>query len=278
MNISWLIGDYFITLWLPIHNVMSSYSTNLTDKQWQVIKNIVDPTERKRKHSLREVVNALMYLSKTGCQWRMLPNDFAPWQTVYFYFHKWKQEGVFEQLMHHLRETVRKACGRAVSPSVGLIDSRSVRTSHHVDSREYGVDGGKKVKGRKEHIVVDTLGLPMAVTVHAANIYDSVGAVEPIKQLRFLFPRLKKIIADGGYRGKLADFVKSLGWELSVALRPKESSKKFQVLPLRWVVERTFSWIENYRRMTIDYEYRTEAAEAMLQITFCQIMLKKIIP
>ena len=255
---------------------MSDYPTNLTDKQCQVIKNIVEIKERKRKHSLREMINAMLYITKTGCQWRMLPKDFAPWQSVYFYFRKWKLEGVFEQMMHHLRDTVRKAFGKQTSPSVGLIDSGSVRTSHHIDSSEYGIDGGKRVKGRKEHIIVDTLGLPMAVKIHAANIHDSVGAVDPITQLRFVFPRLKRIIADGGYRGKLAEFVKNLGWELSVVLRPDESSKKFQVLPLRWIVERTFSWIENYRRRTTDYEYKTESAEAMLQITFCQIMLRKI--
>ena len=232
--------------------------------------------ERKRKHSLREVINALMHITKTGCQWRILPHEFAPWQTVYFYFRKWKSEGVFEELMHHLRDVVRKSCGKVISPSVCLIDSRSVSTSHHIDSSEYGIDGGKKVKGRKEHIIVDTLGLPMVAKVHAANIHDSVGAVTTIKQLRYSFPRLKNIIADGGYRGELADMAKDFGWELSVVLRPNESSKKFQVSPLRWIVERTFSWIENYRRITTDYEFRTEAAEAMLQITFCQIMLKKI--
>lgn len=255
---------------------MSDYPTNLTDKQWQVIKNIVETKERKRKHSLREMINAMLYITKTGCQWRMLPKEFGPWQSVYFYFRKWKLEGVFEQMMHHLRDTVRKASGKQTSPSVGLIDSRSVSTSHHIDSSEYGIDGGKRVKGRKEHIIVDTHGLPMAVKIHVANIHDSVGAVDPITQLRFVFPRLKRIIADGGYRGKLAEFVKNLGWELSVVLRPDESSKKFQVLPLRWIVERTFSWIENCRRMTTDYEYKTESAEAMLQITFCQIMLRKI--
>jgi putative transposase len=205
----------------------------------------------------------------------MLPKDFGPWQTVYFYFRKWKSEGLFEELMHHLRDAFRKACGRAVSPGVGLIDSRSVHTSRHIDSSEYGLDGGKTIKGRKQHIIVDTPGLPMSVKVHTANIHDSIGAVKPIEQLRYLFPRLRKIIADGGYRGKLIDFVKNLEWELSIVLRPDESSKKFQVLPLRRIVERTFPWIENYRRITTDYEYRTESAEAMLQITLCQIMLKK---
>ncbi|MCS3112282.1 IS5 family transposase [Bacteroides fragilis] len=238
---------------------------------------MLETKERKRKHTLREMINAILYLTKTGCQWRMLPTNFGPWQTVYFYFRKWKTEGVFEELMHHLRQVVRKTKGRDSSPSIGIIDSRSVRTSHHVDRAEYGIDGGKKVKGRKEHIIVDSLGLPMAARVHAANIHDSVGAVDTIKLLQYNFPRLKKIIADGGYRGSLVDLVKGYGWDLSVVLRPKESSKKFQVLPLRWIVERTFSWIENYRRMTTDYEFKTESAEAMLQITFCQIMLKKLI-
>lgn len=237
---------------------------------------MLETKERKRKHTLREMINAILYLTKTGCQWRMLPTNFGPWQTVYFYFRKWKTEGVFEELMHHLRQVVRKTKGRDSSPSIGIIDSRSVRTSHHVDRAEYGIDGGKKVKGRKEHIIVDSLGLPMAARVHAANIHDSVGAVDTIKLLQYNFPRLKKIIADGGYRGSLVDLVKGYGWDLSVVLRPKESSKKFQVLPLRWIVERTFSWIENYRRMTTDYEFKTESAEAMLQITFCQIMLKKL--
>jgi putative transposase len=256
---------------------MNDYPTNLTDKQWKVIKNVLETKERKRKHALREMINAMLYLTKTVCQWRMLPKSFGPWQTVYFYFRKWKFEGVFEELMHHLRQTVRKAKGKNPSPSIGIIDSRSVRTSYHIDSAEYGIDGGKKVKGRKEHIIVDSLGLPMAARVHAANIHDSVGAVDTIKLLQYDFPRLMKIIADGGYRGRLAEMVADFGWELSVVLRPKESSKKFQVLPLRWIVERTFSWIENYRRMTTDYEYKTESAEAMLQMTCCQIMLKKLI-
>lgn len=141
----------------------------------------------------------------------MLSKKFGPWQTDYFYFRKWKLEGIFEELIHHLRSSVRKAFGKSTNPDIGLIGSRSVRMSHHIDSCEYGIDGGKKVKSRKEHIIVDTLGVPMAVTVHAASIHDSVGAIEPIKQLRYLFPRLKKIIADGGYRGKLMDTVKDLG-------------------------------------------------------------------
>ena len=148
---------------------MTQYPTDLTDKQWQVIKKILEPQERKRKHPLREIMNAILYINKTGCQWRMLPSDFSPWQTVYYYFRKWKFEGVFEEVMDVLHSLLRKQSGREESPSLGIIDSRSVKTSHHIDS-DRGIDGNKKIKGRKEHIIVDTLGLPLAVAIHEANL------------------------------------------------------------------------------------------------------------
>lgn len=254
---------------------MSLYSTNLTDKQWQVIEKIINPQERKRKHQLRDIMNAILYINKTGCQWRMLPSHFAPWQTVYYYFRKWKLEGVIEDIMDTLHALVRKMVGREESPSMGIIDSRSVKTSHHVDS-DRGIDGNKKVKGRKEHIVVDTLGIPMAVAVHEANLHDSKGAPKVIEKLEYKFPRLRKILADGGYQGTLGDWVaRKFGWVVEVVLRPDECPSKFQVLPKRWIVERTFSWLENFRRLTIDYEYLAETAEAMVQLACVQIMLNK---
>ena len=254
---------------------MSDYPTNLTEKQWQVIKNIVEQQERNRKSSLREIVNGIFYVNKSGCQWRMLPSDFAPWQTVYYYFRKWKLEGVWEELLNVIHAKARKSVGKEESPSLGIIDSRSVKTSHHVDT-DRGIDGNKKIKGRKEHIVVDTLGLPMAIKVHEANIHDSKGAKPTIENLAYKFPRLSKILADGGYQGDLAAWVKDkFGWELEVVLRPKESSKKFNVIPKRWIVERTFSWLENYRRLTIDYEFLTETAETMVSIAFIQIALNR---
>jgi len=255
--------------------VMSNYSTNLTEKQWQVIKNIVEPQERTRKKCLREILNAIFYISKSGCQWRMLPSDFAPWQTVYYYFRKWKLEGVLEELLNVLHCMARKSVGKQESPSLGIIDSRSVKTSHHVDT-DRGIDGNKKIKGRKEHIIVDTLGLPMAINVHEANIHDSKGAMPTIKKLSCKFPRLCKILADGGYQGDLAAWTKNkFGWELEVVLRHKEDPKKFNVIPKRWIVERTFSWLENYRRLTIDYEFLTDTAEAMVTVAFIQILLKR---
>lgn len=254
---------------------MNDYPTNLTEKQWQVIKNIVEPQERSRKKSLREIINGIFYLNKSGCQWRMLPSDFAPWQTVYYYFRKWKLEGVWEELLDALHSMARKSIDRYESPSLGIIDSRSVKTFHHVDT-DRGIDGNKKIKGRKEHIVVDTLGLPMAIKVHEANIHDSKGAIPTIENLSYKFPRLCKILADGGYQGDLSAWVKDrFGWKVEVVLRPKESPKIFNVIPKRWIVERTFAWLENYRRLTIDYEFLSETAEAMVGVAFIQIILKR---
>ena len=138
---------------------MNQYPTNLTDKQWKVTENIFDSQHRKLKYPIRDIMNAIMYILKTGCQWSMLPKVFPPYNTVFYYFNKWKREGVFEELMDTLHRMVRKLLGREETPSLGIIDSRSVKSSHHVDT-DRGIDGNKKIKGRKEHIVVDTLGLP----------------------------------------------------------------------------------------------------------------------
>lgn len=257
---------------------MKEYPTNLTDKQWQVIEKIVDPQHRRRKHHLRTIINAILYLNKTGCQWRMLPKDFPAHNTVFYYFNKWKWDGVIEEITDTLHIMVRKLAGKNESPTVGIIDSRSIKSSHHVDT-DRGIDGNKKIKGRKEHIVVDTLGLPMGIVVHPANTHDSVGAIEVIDTMRAKYPKLQKILADGGYKGqKLIDAVKKkLDAELKVVLRPDESSKKFSVLPLRWIVERSFSWIESFRRIAMDYEFYSDTGVAMIQIAFCQLMLNKII-
>ena len=254
----------------------ASYSTDLTDNQWQVIKKIINAQERARRHPLREIMNAILYINRTGCQWRLLPEGFGPWQTVYYYFRKWKLEGVIEDIMTTLHSLARKIAGRVGSPSMGIIDSRSVKTSHHAAPGSKGIDGNKRIKGRKEHVVVDTLGLPMAVAVYEANLHDSKGAPKVIERLAHRFPRLVKILADGGYQGNLGDWMKKkFGWTLEVVLRPDECPSKFQVLPKRWIVERSFAWLGNFRRLTIDYEYLPDTAEAMLQIAFSKIILNK---
>lgn len=217
-------------------------------------------------------MDAILYIIKTGSQWRMLPRDFAPWQTVYYYFRKWKFEGVIEDMMETLHFLSRKAAGRDESPSLGIIDSRSVKTSHHADPSCKGIDGNKKVKGRKEHVVVDTLGLPLAVSVHGVAVHDSKGAVTVIERLDRRFPRLGRILADGG----LGDWVSDrFGWDLEVVLRPDDCPSRFHVLPKRRIVERSFAWLENFRRLSLDYEYLAETAEAIVQLAFSMIMLNK---
>lgn len=256
---------------------MGQYSTNLTDKQWQITEKILEPKHRKRKFSIRSIFDAVMYLVKTGCQWRMLPKDFPPYNTVYYYFNKWKCEGVFEKLTNILHVVARVLAGKKASPSLGIIDSRSIKSSHHVDG-DKGIDGNKKIKGRKQHIMVDTLGLPMTVVVHRANIYDGKGALDVIEASRKRFPLLKKILADGGYKGKeLVDAAREkLGCEFTVVTRQDESPKKFNVIPKRWIVERSFSWLENFRRIAMDYEFYADTGVAMVELAFCRIMLCRI--
>lgn len=253
---------------------MKEYPTNLTESQWQIIEKILD-NKRKRKHKLKEIFNAIFYLLKTGCQWRMLPKEFAPWNTVYYYYRKWKIEGHIEEIHELIRNMVRIKAGRTESPSAACIDSRSIKTTRS-GGLERGVDGGKKIKGRKQHIVTDTMGLLLVVIVHAANIHDSKAAQDVLNKLHGRFNRLVKIFADGGYRGELIDRIKKkFGWVIDIVLRTDKKTN-FQVLPKRWVVERTFSWFESYRRLGKDYEYNTDTSETMIQLAMIRLMLNRI--
>ncbi len=253
---------------------MKHYPTCLTDSQWEAIKSIFN-VKRKRKHSIREIFNAILYVVKTGCQWRMLPHCFPNWQLVYYYFSRWKHEGIIEQVNELLRNMLRKKAGKNVSPSLALIDSQSVKTTR-LGGAQRGFDGGRRVKGRKRHIITDTMGLLLVVVVHAANVHDSKAAENVISKLRGRFEKLVKVIADGGYRGELINNTKrKFGFLLEVVLRKDESSM-FSVIPKRWVVERTFAWLENSRRLSKDFEYLTSTSQAMVQLAMIQIMLNRI--
>lgn len=253
---------------------MKQYQSDLTDNQWQFIEKMVED-QRKRKYDLRGILDAILYISKTGCQWRMLPKDFAPWQSVYYYFRKWKRNGLLEEIHDYMVAKLRLKQGKKILPSVGIIDSQSTKASN-LCRGELGYDGGKKVKGRKRHIVVDTLGLILTVVVHSATPHDSRAAKIVLLALKEKYLGcIKKIFADGGYRGQLLDWAKEqLGYVIEIVKR--NESETFKTLPKRWIVERTFAWISFQRRTAKDYERLTESSIAFIQIAMIRLMLNKI--
>jgi putative transposase len=251
------------------------YPTNLTDSQWQVIEKLL-LDQRKRKYELRQVLNAIFYVVKGGIPWRLMPKDLPPWKSVYYYYAKFCSLGIWQELNDALREKVREKKGRKVSPSAAILDSQSVKTT--LVGGQRGFDAAKHIKGRKRHILVDTLGLLLAVVVHRADIDERRGAGFVLKRLfkqKKLFPRLSVIFADGGYSGEFEAFVrKTFRWVLQIVRKPL-GVKTFQVLPKRWIVERTFSWLTANRRLSVDYERKVKSSEAMIHIAMIRLMLKQ---
>lgn len=247
-----------------------------TDFQWQVIESLIN-NRRKPKWELRKIWEAICYLTKSGCQWRLLPCVYAPWQTVYWYFRKWTLDGIIEIAHQALRKALRKQKGKNESASVGIIDSASVRMSS-ISGQSRGIDGNKKIKGSKRHIIVDTMGLIICLSLHAANIHDSKGAKEVFEKLydiRHDEELLKKIFADGGYQGELGQWVKDR-LDLDMEVVKRNETGKWEVLPKRWIVERTFSWLLNFRRLVMDYERTAESAGSYIYIAMMMLMGKNI--
>ncbi|WLT38793.1 IS5 family transposase [Synechocystis sp. B12] len=254
------------------------YSTDITDSQWQLVEPHLPKAKtggRKRKTNLREILNAIFYMLRTGCAWRLLPHDFPKWRTVYGYFQQWHEDGTWKKLNRIFREKVRLKAGRNTHPSAGCLDSQSLKKAG--TGQETGYDGGKKVNGRKRTILVDTMGLLLDVVVHSAHRSDHQGLILLGTWFAPLWQCLQVIWTDSTFGGKdFIDWVEhTFGWTLNVVSK-KQGQKGFEVLPRRWVVERTFAWFGRYRRLSKDYEYLPTTSETMLYVAMVHLMLQRL--
>ena len=259
------------------------YPSDLSDEQWELIEPLLPklprgPAGRPRNYDRREIVNAILYLNRSGCSWRMLPSDLPYWKTVYHYFRIWRMNGTLDRVHDALREQVRIKEGREAKPTAGIVDSQSVKGADTVPAASRGYDAGKKIGGRKRHIVVDTLGLLLVVMVTAACVQDRDGGRSIIELLRKKFPSVRHVFADGGYSGELVKIVKRT-WKITVEIVKRGPDQKgFAVLPRRWVVERTFAWLMHCRRLVRDYESLAVTHEALVKWGMVEVMLNRLAP
>lgn len=254
------------------------YDTELSDAAWALVEPHLPAARtggRPRRTSLRAVVNAIFYLLRTGCQWRLLPRDYPPRSTVFHYYAAWRRQGVWTRLQWALHKLARQAAGRAACPTVAIMDGQSVKTTERGGTR--GFDAHKRVKGRKRHILVDTLGLPFASRVEPASVSDRVAGHRLVGGLRFAFPDLHTLIADAGHESR--DLARRLkrhdGYALQIV---KRRQRAFKVAGLTWIVERSIAWLNRYRRLAKDYEYRVQSSETMIDLAAIRLMLNRLAP
>ena len=272
---------------------MQLYASDLSDAEWAILEPLIPPAKpggRPRSVDMRQILNGIFYMLRSGGAWRLLPHEYPAWSTVYDYFRKWRNAGVWEQLVRTLRERLRVQAGRKATPSAGIIDSQSVKTTER--GGPHGYDGGKKVNGRKRHLLVDTMGLLLKVVVHEANLQDRAGVKLLLEPVKGQFERMEKVWVDQAYSGTGKTWIEQqMGWTVEVVERSPRRGwimtedqglvwvtlpKTFEHLPRRWVVERTIAWIGRYRRMSKDYEYLMSSSEAMVYLTMLRLMLTRL--
>ncbi len=257
------------------------YPSDVTDREWNLIKALIPPATpggRPRATDMRLVLNAIFYLNRTGRAWRYLPREYPPWATVYGYFRRWQLGGVWHRINDRLRALVRQHAGRKSQPTAAILDSQSVKTTEQGGTAR-GYEAGKKVGGRKRHVLVDVLGMLLVVVVHAASVQDREGAKQVVEQLAHRFMKLRLIWADGGYAGALvawlARFRPRNPLRLEIVKR-SDSICGFVVQPRRWIVERTLGWLNRYRRLSKDYETLPATSEAMIYLAMIRLMLARL--
>jgi putative transposase len=259
------------------------YRTDLTDAQWSQIEDLIPrakhhPNLQKPIHERREIVCAILYVLRTGCQWRNLPHDFPPWESVYHYFYLWRQDGVVDAILDRLRPRAREALGRKPDPTLGLIDSQSAKTTEATAEAARGFDAGKKVKGRKRHILVDACGILLAIVVTAASVQDRDGSIPLIHAAHDRFPTIEKILVDGAYVGEVIKNAEAATGITVEVTKRNEEARGFVPVRLRWAVERTFAWLGRYRRTSKDYERYPETEECVIKWAVVALLLQRLAP
>uniref|UniRef100_UPI003F49838C IS5 family transposase n=1 Tax=Nonomuraea sp. CA-252377 TaxID=3240003 RepID=UPI003F49838C len=262
------------------------YPSDLSDARWALVEPVLTAWRAQRRagaldigrppeHDLRTVLNAILYVNRTGIPWRYLPHEYPPWQTTYAYFRDWQQDGIFEQLTSLLRRSVRTAAGHGPDPTACVIDAQSIKTSTNVPATSQGYDAGKKIAGRKRSIITDTLGLLLAVLVTAAGLSDSAAGLPLLRQVAAAQPTITKASADSAYRTTVIEGAAALGIDVEV-VRRDPATRGFTPLPRRWVAERTIGWLMLRRRLVRDYEARPDRSEAMIHVAMIDLMTRRL--